>query len=94
MGKRRDRKTLKRRVQYAERAYSENTNEDIQKIIQQLEEEATQGQSDSRNGRLGVLAARSRKYQRAHVHLEIGPCVLGYEEVASKSHGAGCYGDG
>jgi len=46
MGKRRYRKTLKKRVQYAERAYSENTDEDIQRIIQRMEEEATQGQSE------------------------------------------------
>jgi len=43
---RRYRKTLKR-IQYAERAYSENTDEDIRRIIQQMEEEATQGRSES-----------------------------------------------
>lgn len=34
-------------IQFVEQAYSENTNEDIIRIIQQLEEEATQGQSES-----------------------------------------------
>jgi len=41
-GKRRGRKTMKRQVQYAERAYNEEMNVDIRKIIQQLEEEVTQ----------------------------------------------------
>lgn len=41
------RKTLTKKIQNAEKAYCENTNEDIRRIIQQLEEEATQGQSDS-----------------------------------------------
>lgn len=41
------RKTLQRRIQLVEQAYSENTNANIRKIIQQLEEKATQGQSDS-----------------------------------------------
>lgn len=41
IGKRRYRKTLKRRVQFVERNYSENTDEDIRRIIQQMEEEAT-----------------------------------------------------
>lgn len=40
-------KMLKRRIQFTEQAYNENTNEDIRRIIQQLEEEATQGQSES-----------------------------------------------
>lgn len=40
-------KTLKKRIQFAEEAYCENTNKDIRRIIQHLEEEATQGQSGS-----------------------------------------------
>jgi len=42
------RKTLKRRIQRVEQSYSENTNADIRRIIQQLEEEATQEQVDSK----------------------------------------------
>lgn len=48
VGKRRYRNFLKKRVQYAKRAYSKNTDEDIRRIIQRMEEEATQGQSDSK----------------------------------------------
>lgn len=44
---RKSRKTLGKKIQFAERAYCENTNKDIRRIIQQLEDEATQGQSDS-----------------------------------------------
>ena len=41
------RKTLMKKIQHAEKAYCENTNENIRKIIQQMEEEATRAQSDS-----------------------------------------------
>lgn len=44
---RRVRKYIGRKVQFAERAYCENTNPNIKRIIKQLEEEAIQGQSES-----------------------------------------------
>lgn len=40
------RRTVGKKVQFAERAYYENTNKDVRRIIQQMEEEAIQGQSD------------------------------------------------
>lgn len=45
-GSRRGRKTLKRGVQHGESAYNKNTDEDIQRIIQRMEEEDMQEQSD------------------------------------------------
>lgn len=44
---RRVRKSIGKKVQFAERAYCENTNQDIRRIIKQLEEEVIQGQSES-----------------------------------------------
>lgn len=41
------RKTLTKKIQHAEKAYCENTNENIRKIIQKMEKEATQAQSNS-----------------------------------------------
>ena len=38
---------MRKKIQHAEKAYCENNNKDIRRIIQQLEEEATQGQSES-----------------------------------------------
>jgi len=38
---------LEKKIQFAEKAYYENTNKDIRRIIQHLEEEATQAQSGS-----------------------------------------------
>lgn len=39
--------SLDRKIHHAERAYNNNTNPDIRKIIQNLEEEAIQAQSES-----------------------------------------------
>jgi len=44
---RKSRRSMGKKIQFAEQAYCENTNKDIRRIIQQLEEEAIQGQSDS-----------------------------------------------
>lgn len=41
------RKTIGKKVQFVERAYCENTNPDIRRIIRHLEEEAIQRQSES-----------------------------------------------
>lgn len=41
------RKTLEKKIQFAEQAYRENTNKDIRRIIQDLEEEVAQAQSGS-----------------------------------------------
>lgn len=38
---------MERKIRKAERAYQQNTNPKVRRIIQNLEEEALQGQSDS-----------------------------------------------